>query len=117
MRFAAEIVDRIPGFNTLSGLEAVDEFAGLMTNQLNLINEADNLVRLQRNFQESKAIGFPQPIFPFATTNALVESFCEGILVSELFNGDVQLRADIAKLGLHAILKMIFDDNFIHAGK
>jgi len=56
----------------------------------------------------------------------LVESFADGLLLSDLLNNNESLvgeealsiatKKEIAKIGLHAIFKMIFIDNFIHAG-
>jgi aarF domain-containing kinase len=44
-----------------------------------------------------------------------VETFEEGKLVNEMFDLDKQSKHDVAMVGLNAILKMVFEDNFVHA--
>lgn len=47
--------------------------------------------------------------------DVLVETFEEGILMMDSMDEDVKQRHKLALLGLNAILKMVFEDNFIHA--
>ena len=64
-------------------------------------------------------VTFPKPLRPFVTRDILVESYEPGRSISETTAdmNDVQLRREIATVGLDAILKMVFEDNFIHAGE
>lgn len=73
-------------------------------------------------------VTFPEPLNAFTTaeTSVLVESLEEGRLLSDLLRLDegeregqldAATKKEIAQVGLHAVFKMIFVDNFIHAGE
>lgn len=74
---------------------------------------------LINRFNSSSRVTFPEPKRPFVTTNILVESYEKGRPISETLEqmSNKTLRRDIATAGLDAVLKMVFIDNFIHAGK
>lgn len=64
-------------------------------------------------------VRFPVPQRPFVARSVLVESFEDGTPLGELLNGDAgpvtaETRQRLANLGLDAVLKMVFEDNFIH---
>lgn len=69
--------------------------------------------------RSSRRVTFPEPKRPFVSTNILVESYEEGRPISEILDqmSNKTLRRDIATAGLDAVLKMVFIDNFIHAGE
>ena len=64
-------------------------------------------------------VTFPQPVWPYVTTSVLVETYEPGRQISDILDEltNKKLRREIATAGLDAILKMVFEDNFIHAGK
>ena len=64
-------------------------------------------------------VTFPQPVWPYVTTSVLVETYEPGRQISDILDEltNKKLRKEIATAGLDAILKMVFEDNFIHAGK
>jgi aarF domain-containing kinase len=125
----------------LSGM--INEFSSLMTNQLDLRIEAENLRKFRRNFK-SKVFGVPKTIlrswrgevivrFPhpiLASKEVLIET-CEGgkplSKLMEHLQADSlhpfpkdplhrkRLRYLIAHGGLRVFLKMILLDNFLHA--
>lgn len=78
-----------------------------------------NIFKGKKDSFSGQRVTFPKPFRPYVTTNILVESFEPGRSILETTNymNDVQLRRDIATAGLDAILKMVFEDNFIHAGE
>ena len=113
-----------------------DEFADMMTKQLDLTTEATNLLRFRANFKSDEmelkrkcgkdlrgAVTFPKPMYPLVSSTVLVETYSEGDLLAQLFDNessatlDKKLRQEIAYAGFHAVLKMIFEDNFVHIGK
>lgn len=82
---------------------------------------------------------FPTPLWPYVTQNVLVETFETGIPCSDMLgfvessieqnlenndssspplpaslSGSVQIRKEVAQIGVNAFLKMIFVDNFVH---
>jgi aarF domain-containing kinase len=124
MKFVTWIIDIIPGLHNLSLSESVEEFQQIMMAQLDLTKEAKNLQLFRKNFSQlrsfpenqAKGVTFPEPIYPYIASNVLIESFEQGILVSDMLdNSDPITKKKLAMLGLDAILKMTFLDNFIHA--
>jgi aarF domain-containing kinase len=129
MRMFAWFVELFPGMHNFSLSENVEEFAALMLSQLDLKLEASSLDKFRHNFKcnekdrnsidikSTKELTFPRPIYPFVSTNILMEEYIEGFPISDMFNADSVTRKKLAALGLQAILKMVFEDNYIHAGK
>tara|TARA_B110000090_G_C13052927_1_gene320274 strand:- start:22 stop:525 length:504 start_codon:yes stop_codon:yes gene_type:complete len=105
----------------------VEEFALLMRGQLDMRHEAQALRTFRHNFGSDKAsrdvVTFPEPVTDLCTKQVLVEEFQAGEAMGHYLtrirkegrDSDEALNERIAKLGLHAILKMIFEDNYIHA--
>lgn len=130
MQCLSYFIECIPGLRALSLSECVHEFSHLMMNQLDMTVEANNLKTFRKNFK-SKAkftmwlaadnkpsIIFPEPIDELTSENVLVETFESGRLMCNMIvddSIDVKIKHRVALLGLHAILKMVFEDNFIHA--
>lgn len=113
---------------TVSMQEHVFEFSKLMRDQLHMTVEAGNLVQFRKNFglpsysergsdhEHDLTIGFPCPIL--ATSSLLIEDCVHGLTLSEVLKQcDVETRKRMAAIGIHAVFKMVFVDNFIHAGK
>ena len=130
MRWVASWVEAVPRLAGLGLSESVEEFAAFMNSQLDLRKEAASLVRFRKNFasgaetakigsgsnRESNTVHFPEPLYPHVTRLVLVESFVAGELMLDLMHRlDAPARHRLATMGLDAILKMVFQDNFIHA--
>jgi aarF domain-containing kinase len=111
---------------TVSLLEHVSEFSRLMRDQLNMTVEGENLLQFRENFglpthsergsdhEHDLTIGFPCPIL--ATPDLLVEDFVQGWTLSEVLKQcDVETRKRMAAIGIHAVFKMVFVDNYVHA--
>lgn len=143
LHFLGWLVEKIPGMENFSLAEIVEEFSILMMQQLDMNLEAKNLEKFRSNFNihdgnppisdsifdklkssvSTKVIKrfkvtFPEPIRPFVTQNVLVESYEKGTQISDILSDitNQKMRKDIAIQGLDAVLKMVFEDNFIHAG-
>ncbi|OQV19469.1 putative aarF domain-containing protein kinase 2 [Hypsibius exemplaris] len=97
--------------------DSVLEFSLLMNRQLDLRVEAQNLTRFRRNFRNFPSVRFPTPYQPFVRQRVMLESWEEGIPVGSLTRDDVpaDLKRELAAVGVDALLKMIFIDNFCHA--
>lgn len=136
MRAVVWITEHLPGMSKLSLREVVEEFAEFMYRQLDLRLEAKALQRFRHNFgcdakahEKSKKeklfrqvvsnrpgrVTFPDPREPYVTQLALVETFEEGDSISEYLHSDNETRRKLAIMGLDTVLKMVFEDNFIHA--
>jgi ubiquinone biosynthesis protein len=114
MHFAAGVLARIPHLAPLAPGAAVDEFGRAVFAQLDFRVEADNNRRFRENFRGRTDIVFPEVIEELSTARILCMSFIEGTKIL----GVGRTRSDpkrIARLGLQALMKMIFEDGFVHA--
>lgn len=86
------------------------EFSSLLLSQLNLIREAENLLEFRYNFRGFEGVAFPSPIMELCSPDVLVETFEEGHPLQR-----TQPSKALADLGVKMFLKMLFEDNFVHA--
>lgn len=89
MRLGVSVLEAIPYIRWLSLSGSVEEFAGIMQQQLDLSIEAHNLERFSQNFAESREVSFPRPVRPFVSPDVLVETFEEGTPIGDLIAGTV----------------------------
>ncbi|CAO1633674.1 unnamed protein product [Sympodiomycopsis kandeliae] len=117
MKFFANLINAFPGAEWLSFPEEVEVFAGMMFSQLDLRNEAKNLLRFETNFSTRKeAISFPGPLSQFSTKELLIEQYEDALPLKHfLRNGGAGFDHRIATLGLDTFLYMLLLDNFTHA--
>ncbi|KAL6447010.1 hypothetical protein ACFW04_001402 [Cataglyphis niger] len=105
----------MPELHWLSLTDCIDEFARIMEDQVDMRLEAANLARFSANFSRRNDIVFPYPYMYLTRRRILVESFHEGTPISDyLEHDDAALQKKLARIGIAAIFKMIFNDNFIH---
>ncbi|CAD7697705.1 unnamed protein product [Ostreobium quekettii] len=108
--------EKLPGLSKLRLSESVRQFGGPLHDQLDLVREAKNLEKFNKNFRWWSQIGFPDPLHPFVTPSVLVETFEIGNGMSGYVHSpDGKDTATIAKIGLNMYLKMLIRDNFVHA--
>jgi len=93
---------------------SLQEFESMMVSQMDLSTEADNLKRFNDNFKHNPQIVFPRPYDNFVTRDILVESFEEGVPISEYFEADTETKEQIAAIGLVGFMQMVFVDGFLH---
>lgn len=122
----------IPGMRQISLLDSVEEFATLLVNQVDMRIEGDNLHRFRKNFNDTERktmlnnlllrqrmtsdVHFPEPIREYTNEDILVEEFAPGVLIRDYIKVCTTAeKKQIAAIGLDAIFKMVFLDNFIHA--
>ncbi|KAE8223675.1 hypothetical protein CF319_g3326 [Tilletia indica] len=117
MSFFANLINLIPGAEWLSFPEEVDVFAGMMFSQLDLRNEAENLLKFEENFKKRRAaVQFPRPLPEFSTKEVLIEEHEDALPLKHFLNfGGGEFDHRIANLGLDAFLNMLLIDNFTHA--
>jgi ubiquinone biosynthesis protein len=114
MRFFARLIARIPAFRALAPEEAVEQFGSAVFAQLDFRVEAANNTRFRQNFRGFPDVIFPEVIPELSSARILCMSFVEGTKVL----GVARTWSDpkrIARIGLQALLKMIFEDGFVHA--
>lgn len=114
----AKISNAVPGLSWLRLDESVRQFAVFMMSQVDLSREAVNLHRFIHNFRRWRHVSFPEPVYPLVHPAVLVESFENGESVARFVDeieGHARVKKDLAHIGTYAFLKMLLEDNFIHA--
>ena len=114
MRIGARVLDVIPSISTLAPVDTVEEFGRAVFAQLDFRIEARNNRRFRENFRNEPQVVFPEVIEALSTERILTMSFIEGtkILSTPSTRSDPKR---VARLGLATLLKMIFEDGFVHA--
>ncbi len=107
-----------PKFYWMNPTGMVEEFAGLLSEQLDLRVEGRNLKKFNKNFSDDENIRFPRVLSQFQPTEkVLVEEFIEGLTLEELLlkhRENVPLRNELCDKGIEVICRMIFEHNFVH---
>jgi ubiquinone biosynthesis protein len=114
MRIGARFLARIPTIGSLAPEAVVQEFGRAIFAQLDFTVEARNNRRFRDNFQASTDVIFPEVIEPLSTARILCMTFIEGtkiLSVTETWSDPKR----VARVGLQTLLKMIFEDGFVHA--
>ena len=113
MRIGARMLNAIPSIATLSPVATVEEFGRAVFSQLDFRVEASNNRRFRHNFRGHPSVVFPEIIDELSSERVLSMSYIEGTKILA-----ARPRSDprrVARLGLQALLKMIFEDGFVHA--
>ena len=114
MRQGARLLGLIPSVSTLEPLATVDEFGRAIFAQLDFRIEASNNRRFRQNFANQVDVVFPELVDGLCSERILTMSFVEGTKVLST----AATRSDpkrVARLGLLTLMKMIFEDGFVHA--
>jgi len=114
MRLFARMLEWSPSLRLLAPVESVDEFGRGIRMQLDFTIEAQNNRRFRTNFAGDRDVIFPELIEPLCTRRVLVMDFIEGTKVLQF----AQTKADpkrLAQIGFRVLLKMVFEDGFVHA--
>jgi ubiquinone biosynthesis protein len=114
MRVWARLIARIPSISTLSPIETLDEFGRAVFAQLDFRIEADNNRRFRNNFKDHPDVVFPEVVEALSSERILTMSYISGtkILSTRATRSDPKR---VARLGLATLMKMIFEDGFVHA--
>ncbi len=114
MRIGARMLNVIPSISTLAPVDTVEEFGRAIFAQLDFRIEARNNRRFRENFRDNPEVVFPEVIEALSTERILTMSFIEGtkILSTPATRSDPKR---VARLGLATLMKMIFEDGFVHA--
>jgi ubiquinone biosynthesis protein len=114
MRIGARMLNAIPSVATLAPLATVEEFGRAVFAQLDFRIEARNNARFRQNFRAQPEVIFPEVIEALSTERILTMTYIEGTKILSTR----QTRSDpkrVARLGLQVLMKMIFEDGFVHA--
>jgi aarF domain-containing kinase len=85
--------------------------------QVDLRLEAHNLWRFNQNFSRDRLVSLPMPLYPWVSQDILMQSFEEGMHISEymLLDKDTVRRGAVASIGSHCMLTMMLVHNLIHS--
>lgn len=114
MRFGARLLNAVPSISTLAPVDTVEEFGRAVFAQLDFRIEARNSLRFRHNFRGEPMVVFPEVIEDLSTERILTMTYVDGTKI--LSTPDT--RSDpkrVARLGLRTLMKMIFEDGFVHA--
>jgi ubiquinone biosynthesis protein len=114
LMMGAKLVSVVPSIRLLSLPGAVERFGEAMRGQLDFRLEAANNRRFAENFADDEGIAVPKLFDELCTERVLGMEFIEGVRATEpeKVGGD---RVALAARGLRCILKMVFEDGFVHA--
>jgi predicted unusual protein kinase regulating ubiquinone biosynthesis (AarF/ABC1/UbiB family) len=98
----------------LAPVESVDEFGRGIRMQLDFTIEARNNQRFRRNFAEDREVIFPALVEELCTERVLVMDFIEGEKILN-FKKTPSDPKKLAGIGFRVLLKMVFEDGFVHA--
>ncbi|XP_062186983.1 uncharacterized protein LOC133890567 [Phragmites australis] len=118
INLVAKVSSVVPGLSWLRLDESVRQFAVFMMSQVDLSREAAHLSRFIYNFRRWRHVSFPKPLYPLVHPSVLVETFENGESVSHFMDeieGNAWTKRELAHIGTYAFLKMLLEDNFIHA--
>jgi ubiquinone biosynthesis protein len=114
MRMASRLLGKIPSLAPLAPEAAVEEFGRAVFAQLDFKVEAANNRRFRENFRNHPDVVFPEVHEQLSTSRILCMTFIEGTKILAVG----KTRSDpkrMARIGLQALMKMIFADGFVHA--
>lgn len=114
MRIFAQCISIIPAVRLFAPVESVDEFARSIRMQIDFTIEADNNRRFRANFASESDVAFPVLIEQYCTRRVLTMTFIEGRKVLD-YDPEISDPKRLARIGFHTLLKMVFDDGFVHA--
>ena len=117
MAFGAYVIELIvPNSEWLALSDEVATFSKMMNGQLDLKEEARNLLQFHRDFKEWGTVGFPKPVLAYTKRDFLTETWVDGVLLEKfLALGPANCDKELADIGLTSFLKMLILDNHLHA--
>jgi ubiquinone biosynthesis protein len=114
MRKVANLLGKIPSLAAMSPESTVDQFGRAIYAQLDFRVEAKNNRRFRENFRDEPDVVFPEIFEEYCSERILCMTHIEGIKILDSRKGPSDPKR-IARLGLRALMKMIFVDGFVHA--
>jgi ubiquinone biosynthesis protein len=114
MRLFASLADRIPTVELFSLPGAIERFGEALAQQLDFDQERANNRRFTANFERVRGVRFPTVLDALSGPTVLAMERAPGVKATDLdqVGGD---RRELAERGGRTILKMVFEDGFVHA--
>jgi ubiquinone biosynthesis protein len=114
IRRVARLLGKLPSMAAVSPESSVEQFGRAIYAQLDFRIEARNNRRFRDNFRNEPDVVFPEVFEEYSSERILCMTHIEGAKILDAKKG-VSDPKRIARLGLRALLKMIFEDGFVHA--
>ena len=114
MRGFAHLMAVIPSVRLLAPVESVDEFGRGIQMQLDFTIEARNNRRFRENFAGDRDVVFPGLVDELCSARVLTMEFIDGTKILNFRQTPSDPRR-LAQIGFRVMLKMIFEDGFVHA--
>ncbi|WP_048063192.1 ABC1 kinase family protein [Methanococcoides burtonii] len=107
---------RMGGFGSNFDIDSfLDEFKELLNKEVDLRNEARNIMRFGEIFRSSKDIHIPNVHEALCTESVLVMDYMEGVLVKDLDDKNQKLRSKYAHIISSSYLEQVYVHGFYHA--
>lgn len=114
MRLVGRIMSIAPSIRLLAPVEAVNEFGRGIHMQLDFTIEAANNRRFRAMFKDDPDVVFPALVDDMCTLRVLTMDFIDGVKVLQ-FRKTAHDPTRLARIGFRVLLKMVFEDGFVHA--
>jgi ubiquinone biosynthesis protein len=114
MRLGARVLEIVPMLRGLAPVAMVEQFGRAVFAQLDFTIEARNNRRFRENFRGHSGVLFPELVEELCSGRVLTMGFLEGTKILATAGTRCDPRK-VARLGLSVLLKMIFEDGFVHA--
>jgi ubiquinone biosynthesis protein len=114
MRLFGRLLELAPSFALLAPTESIEEFGRGIRTQLDFAMEAEHNRRFRANFAGDPDVLFPELVPELCSSRVLTMELVEGHKILEY----KKVAADpkrLAAIGVRVLLKMIFEDGFVHA--
>ena len=114
IKWVARLIGKLPSLAAVSPESSVEQFARAVHAQLDFRVEARNNRRFRENFKNDPDVVFPEVFEEFSSERILCMSHIDGTKILDAHRRPSDPKR-IARIGLRALMKMIFEDGFVHA--
>ena len=114
MRGFAHAMALIPSIGLLAPVESVEEFGHGIQMQLDFTVEARNNRKFAENFKDDRDVIFPELVDGLCSARVLTMEFIDGTKILN-FRQTPSDPKRLAEIGFRVMLKMVFEDGFVHA--
>lgn len=112
LRAGAKVVSIVPAVRATDPVGHLEHFIAGILDQTDLELEARHYERFRKNFDGFVGVVFPRVYEKLSGTRVLTMEFVRGRKVDQLPPGD---HSELSRLLRRIVLKMLFDDGFVHA--
>jgi ubiquinone biosynthesis protein len=116
LKFIASKFDSLYDLNIYNFPGIVEDFSKQITSELDFTRDGKNAELLAKNMEGMKGIRIPKIYWEFSGSRLLVMEHMYGVRIDDVVaikSMHIDTR-DVARNGLHAYLKQIFQDGFFH---